>query len=256
MKISEAGKFTELAGLLVVTAMFVLACGTATTPVPVPTEQPTAAPFPTPNLEATVEARLQATIAAMPTATTVPTPEPTSTPTPTPTPKPIPTLFPTLIPTAEPAASARPDKLESLRTRAEEDAAIWTEQDWQRLYEIAVAEIPGFQEACSFPEFNAQMTLGWALLKAFSFAESSTKIELRVIDVQVQGDSGLVLTDVFLDGMPIAEYVVKRIQGMEATGHEPDKHEWLFIDGEWRRPLLGWEWGWEPSQGCPKAEIQ
>ena len=66
IKIFIVGRSLEWAVLIPVVAMLGLACGTATTSVPVPAEEPTALPSPTPNLEATVEARLQSTMAAIP----------------------------------------------------------------------------------------------------------------------------------------------------------------------------------------------
>ncbi len=111
-----------------------------------------------------------------------------------------------------------------------------------------------FQEACGFPEFYAQMTLAWELIRAFSFSDANTKIELRVVDVQVTGDTGVVRTDWFFDGLSSNEHLAKQFEGAEVTPvEESNKQEWVFVDGQWRERT---ESNWDPSQGCPKAEIQ
>ncbi len=170
---------------------------------------------------------------------------------------------PTAVPTATATSGMFPrkevptitlDRAQALRDRAEEYAAVWQEQDWERLYQLIIDIAPEFQEACGFPEFYAQMTLAWELIRAFSFSDANTKIELRVVDVQVTGDTGVVHTDWFFDGLSGNEHPAKQFEGAEVTPvEESNKQEWVFVDGQWRERT---ESNWDPSQGCPKAEIQ
>ena len=92
------------------------------------------------------------------------------------------------------------------------------------------------------------MTVAWQLLREFSFTEAGMRIELRVIDVQVDGESGEVYTDWFIDGIPIKEHTEKAFEGTGVTySGEPVKQEWVFVDGRWEERS---ESNWVPSDGC------
>ena len=178
------------------------------------------------------------------------TPTPTTAPTPTPTPIPTPTATP--IPTATPTATTPPQspllKEQTLRARAEEVAAAWG--NWEQFYELVVADVPEFKEACTFPEFFAQITLLQKLIKAFIFVEGTAEFELRVVDVRATGNRGLVETEFFIDGLPMGEHLKK--QGWAVGSGTRDRQEWTLTEGQWQYKTGTY---WNPSEGCPKTGI-
>jgi len=169
------------------------------------------------------------------------TPTPTTAPTPTPTPIPTPTATPT--PPQSPIF-----KEPALRARAEEVAAAWG--NWEQFYELVVADVPEFKEACTFPEFFAQITLLQKLIKAFIFVEGTAEFELRVVDVQATGNRGLVETEFFIDGLPMGEHLKK--QGWAVGSGMRDRQEWTLTEGQWQYKTGTY---WNPSEGCPKTGI-
>ncbi len=137
---------------------------------------------------------------------------------------------------------------QALRARAEEVAAAWG--NWEQFYELVVADVPEFKEACTFPEFFAQITLLRNLIKAFIFVEGTAEFELRVADVQATGNRGLVETEFFIDGLPMGEHLKK--QGWAVGSGMRDRQEWTLTEGQWQYKTGTY---WNPSEGCPKTGI-
>ena len=117
---------------------------------------------------------------------------------------------------------------ENLRSRAESNAAAFSDEKWLKVHKFY---LPEFQEKCPSGEFAIFAGLSMSMLKGFMGIEDDENLDIKITSVSVDGSTGLVSSEVLYNGELID------------FGDSEDSidEEWVFINDEW----------WLADDECP-----
>ncbi|MCH7737184.1 MAG: hypothetical protein IH872_07255 [Chloroflexi bacterium] len=127
-----------------------------------------------------------------------------------------------------------PDSAESgLRSRAESQAKAQSDGNWAKWYGFFS---PGNKSACTEAEFSAAAEFSMSTFRESKGLADSDQLEFSVQEVTVNGDQGLVIGDIYLDGQLFFD--------------SPNEN-WVFVDGDWWSVNTGGPGCWSTSAQMP-----
>jgi len=121
----------------------------------------------------------------------------------------------TLTPTETPTEAAGDVEITD---RVETALALASEGNWLEAWEFYALS---FRESCPRETFAAQATSGMNMFCSFVELPADARLEFRLMNVTVNGNTALVSTQIFHQG-ELLEY-----------GAKDELDSWVLIDGEW-----------------------